>query len=129
MVYVEVLLTLQHSDYWIFFFFNLNQTLICVKCGLEGWKSIHSAIFLHLCSIYHTSQTRCFWTVSGGGETGEMDEMDGENQRAKSWTLTFIFGTTLFWFSISSNFVLSLLLTNSLQIFNGILNSIFIYRF
>lgn len=55
--------------------------------------------------------------------------MDGENQRAKSWTLTFIFGTTLFWFSISSNFVLSLLLTNSLQIFNGILNSIFIYRF
>lgn len=117
------------TGFLFFFLFYVNKTLICVICGLEGWKSIHFAIFLHLCSIYHTSHSRCFCTISGGGETGEMDEMDGENQRAKSWTLTFTFGTTLFWFSISSNFVLSLLLTNSLQIFNGILNSVFIYRF
>lgn len=65
MVYVEVLLTLQHSDYWISFFKKIR-----LSCGLEGWKSIHSATFLHLCSTYHTSHARCFWTTSGGEETG-----------------------------------------------------------
>lgn len=75
MVYVEVLLTLQHSDYWISFFLKKSDSHV-------AWKGGSQFILLHF-SIFALLTTLPMLDAFGLPLGEEEREMDGENQRAK----------------------------------------------